>query len=177
MCFTLWVYMAVFLSATAQSFPFPTKNDKDKSYVHYTYAFAAILVLLSCLELNEQVIVQVSLSFCRFAMVFLMIYTGSTCAEEMRVKQEYLPEYVHDVSPQPPSQFFNFKGIGKMLPILVFATIYHHSLPGKNIAAVSSLPSSIFRSSFYLLIALVGMLHFEFIYIRFSPSSGGQDKA
>eukprot|EP00592_Proboscia_alata_P011496 CAMPEP_0194387006 /NCGR_PEP_ID=MMETSP0174-20130528/89551_1 /TAXON_ID=216777 /ORGANISM="Proboscia alata, Strain PI-D3" /LENGTH=340 /DNA_ID=CAMNT_0039176709 /DNA_START=187 /DNA_END=1206 /DNA_ORIENTATION=- len=128
--FTLWAYTAVFSSAMAQAFPFSTNGDEDESYLYYACAFAAIVVPLSCLELNEQVIVQVSLSFCRFAMVFLMIYTGSTCAEEMRAKQEYLPEYVHDVSPQAPSQFFNLKGIGKMLPILVFATIYHHSLPG-----------------------------------------------
>eukprot|EP00568_Trieres_chinensis_P006872 CAMPEP_0183299722 /NCGR_PEP_ID=MMETSP0160_2-20130417/6377_1 /TAXON_ID=2839 ORGANISM="Odontella Sinensis, Strain Grunow 1884" /NCGR_SAMPLE_ID=MMETSP0160_2 /ASSEMBLY_ACC=CAM_ASM_000250 /LENGTH=303 /DNA_ID=CAMNT_0025462021 /DNA_START=151 /DNA_END=1062 /DNA_ORIENTATION=+ len=89
-----------------------------------------MVVPLSCLELDEQIVVQVFLSGCRFLMVFLMVGTSKTCAEEQMDNfgtGEGDPSSDYGGGPVP---MFRPSRLHKMLPIIVFATIYHHSIPG-----------------------------------------------
>ena len=126
---TLWAYTCVFSSALAKAAPIVSGS---KDYTYYSCIFALVVVPLSCLELEEQVIVQVLLSICRFLMVTLMVVTSTGC--------EHPPEKDYDL--------VNFKGLHKMLPIIVFATIYHHSIPGlSNPVANKKKLGGIFRAT------------------------------
>ena len=83
--------------------------------------FGVIVFPMSCLELDEQVTLQVFLTGCWLLMVFLIVGTSVICAQGNNfsgmVSNEYVP-------------MFRPKGLHKMPPIIVFATSYHHSIPG-----------------------------------------------
>jgi amino acid permease len=122
LCGALWAYTSVFSSAMATALPL-FGADESFNYLCYALLFGSIVVPLSCLELDEQVPLQVFLTGCRFIMFFLMIFTSQLCA-------------VDDVGASAtltiPEQadWFRFAGLAKTLPILVFANIFHHSIPG-----------------------------------------------
>ena len=116
---TLWAYTSVFASAMAREFPFGW--DEDFAYFLYAIVFGVIVIPMSCLELDEQVTVQVFLTGCRFLMVFLMVGTSAMCAQENNFS---------GIVSNEPVPMFRPKGLHKTLPIIVFATIYHHSIPG-----------------------------------------------
>lgn len=116
---TLWAYTCVFASAMAKAAPFFAGGDVDTNYLIYAIIFASIVVPMSCMELDEQVIVQVTMTGARFLMLGLMVTTSSLCAQEQE-KTENFQE----------APMFRPSGIDKMLPIMVFAHIYHHSIPG-----------------------------------------------
>jgi len=121
----LWAYTAVFAAALSARFPIPYGGEEksaDYSYVIYAMVFGCVVVPLSCMELHEQVVVQVCLSVCRFIMLFLMLGTGADCAAGLDSGGE---EDGFD-----PAPLFRVEGLHKMLPVVVFATIYHHSIPG-----------------------------------------------
>lgn len=125
---TLWAYTCVFASSLSKAAPITT--DPERNYTYYACIFACIVVPMSCLELEEQVIVQVLLTICRFLMVSLMIFTSTNC----------------DHPAQNDYDLVNFNGLHKMLPIIVFATIYHHSIPGlSNPVADKKKLGTIFR--------------------------------
>jgi len=114
---TLWAYASVFASSMAGAAPIFSDGDQDANYLRYTLLFAAFVVPMSCLEMDEQVSLQVFLTGCRFAMVALMVFTSTSCAEDTHIVYE-------------PAPMVNFQGIPKMLPIITFGIIYHHSIPG-----------------------------------------------
>eukprot|EP00546_Thalassionema_frauenfeldii_P016594 CAMPEP_0178901756 /NCGR_PEP_ID=MMETSP0786-20121207/4218_1 /TAXON_ID=186022 /ORGANISM="Thalassionema frauenfeldii, Strain CCMP 1798" /LENGTH=402 /DNA_ID=CAMNT_0020572931 /DNA_START=323 /DNA_END=1528 /DNA_ORIENTATION=+ len=114
---TLWAYTSVFSSALARTVP--AFQDEYTNYTAYAILFAAIVVPLSCLELDEQVTVQVTLTLCRFLMLATMLLTAETCAKQASSKNA-----------KENVLLFRPEGIHKMLPIIVFAHIYHHSIPG-----------------------------------------------
>jgi len=125
---TLWAYTSVFSSALAQMWPLPswrnllgdTDTDQDvDSYLWYSILFATMVVPLSCLELNEQITVQVIMTLARFVMLFFMLSTAHQVAalDDMTTPRETVP-------------LVQWSGVHQMLPILVFAHIYHHSIPG-----------------------------------------------
>lgn len=68
----LLAYTSVFAKSCASTFPIPGVND---SYAVYLALFALIVVPLSCLELTEQVAIQVVLAGCRILLVVLMVGT------------------------------------------------------------------------------------------------------
>eukprot|EP00592_Proboscia_alata_P026555 CAMPEP_0194441770 /NCGR_PEP_ID=MMETSP0176-20130528/123367_1 /TAXON_ID=216777 /ORGANISM="Proboscia alata, Strain PI-D3" /LENGTH=82 /DNA_ID=CAMNT_0039267411 /DNA_START=10 /DNA_END=254 /DNA_ORIENTATION=- len=55
-------------------------------------------------------------------MVVLMVSTGYSCAEEARQLKEN--------TAYQPVPLVRVEGLQQMLPILVFATMYHYSIPG-----------------------------------------------
>jgi amino acid permease len=120
LCGSLWAYTSVFSSASATALPlFP--GDESFNYLSYAMVFGSVVVPLSCLELDEQVPLQVFLTLCRFVMFFLMIGTGSLCAQD---------DINHGDMQYENPDMFRFSGIAKTLPIVVFANIFHHSIPG-----------------------------------------------
>jgi amino acid permease len=117
---TLWAYTSVFASAMAKAFPAIANGDMDASYLIYALIFAAMVVPMSCMELDEQVVVQVIMTGARFLMLGLMFATSSLCAQDLAKSGDTFVE----------APMFRPSGIDKMLPIMVFAHIYHHSIPG-----------------------------------------------
>lgn len=116
---TLWAYTSVFASAMAKAAPFFAGGDFDINYLIFAIVFAAMVVPMSCMELDEQVAVQVTMTGARFLMLGLMVGTSSMCAQDMAEDKDIVD-----------APMFRFSGISKMAPIMVFAHIYHHSIPG-----------------------------------------------
>ncbi|KAG7362719.1 transmembrane amino acid transporter [Nitzschia inconspicua] len=121
LCGALWAYTSVFSSAMATALPL-FGEDAYFSYTCYAILFGCVVVPLSCLELDEQVPLQVFLTLCRFLMFFLMIGTSYLAADDEKD--------VIDVDSFEPARNFQWSGIARTLPILVFANIFHHSIPG-----------------------------------------------
>jgi hypothetical protein len=170
---TLWAYTSVFSSAMAQTIPLrkPTwghdttttttshQDNADFSYLVFALIFAALVVPLSCMELHEQVTMQVGLTMARFIMLALMLCTAESTAHHMRTAAATSsPEEEENIGgrivPVPP---IRIQGISSMVrrlrrkpafgnvrlnfshfllvvhiqvPIMVFAHIFHHSIPG-----------------------------------------------
>ena len=137
MCGLLWAYTSVFASALARAAPISstwnrsissredgTDDDETErlSYTCYAFLFGTIVVPLSCLELEEQVNVQVFLTGCRFVMLFLMLGTANLCAKDMMKLQQ---QQIHDNSTNSTgvdtsfdTPLFQPNGLYKMLPIV-----------------------------------------------------------
>jgi hypothetical protein len=137
MCGALWAYTSVFASAMAIAIPIFSSDQEDivseyashlasspasLNYLCYAIIFGCIVVPLSCLELDEQVPLQVFLTGCRFLMFFLMIGTSAICADDVS-------ETSAITGTNNEVDNFRFAGIAKTLPILIFANIFHHSIP------------------------------------------------
>ena len=116
---SLWAYICVFAGSMAKAAPFFAGGDADTNYLIYAIIFAGMVVPMSCMELDEQVTVQVMMTGARFLMLGLMVCTSSLCARDTNQAQTF-----HE------APMFRPAGIDKMLPIMVFAHIYHHSIPG-----------------------------------------------
>lgn len=132
--FALWAYVSVFSSAMAKSFPTPTGSMLNRlfedDYLCYAIIFGTIVVPLSCLDLEEQITFQVMLTCSRLLMLTFMLTTSTSCA-----KDYILANNERDIGEEQkimvePAPLFNLSGIPKALPIIVFASIYHHSIPG-----------------------------------------------
>ena len=117
----LWAYTSVFASAMATALPWFGNGDEGFNYLCYAILFGCVVVPLSCLELDEQVPLQVFLTLCRFLMFFLMIGTSHLAADDDQEASDNIAQ---------PADNFRLAGIAKTLPVLMFATIFHHSIPG-----------------------------------------------
>ena len=155
---TLWAYTSVFASAMSKKVPLLNKSTTTTTtgsssssdsflsylvsliddYTCYSIVFAMVVVPLSCMELDEQIAVQVAMTGCRFIMLALMLSTSSLCAqdtESLNVVQE-LYHQEHGIAMAEEEhhdgtyELFQISGLHKMLPIVVFALIFHHSIPG-----------------------------------------------
>lgn len=118
----LWAYTSVFASSMSEALPLFDQSN----YGWYTLMFAIIVIPMSCLELDEQVAVQVTLTGCRFLMVFLMIFTSYTCAQDTGLSTTNTIN--NNTNTEAP--MVQLSNLHQSLPILVFATIFHHSIPG-----------------------------------------------
>jgi hypothetical protein len=132
-CGALWAYTSVFSSAMAAAVPLfdstEDNNGDSMSYLCYAILFGCVVVPLSCLELDEQVPLQVLLTGCRFVMFLIMISTSHLCAEDMRVANGSIgPDSL--MSQYERVEYFRPAGLANTLPILIFANIFHHSIPG-----------------------------------------------
>ncbi len=182
MCGTLWAYTSVFSSAMARAFPifladgnsnhasvfhFAAMDDaspESLNYIFFAIIFGCIVVPLSCLELDEQVPLQVFLTACRFIMFFLMIGTSRTCADDLASRPQIASATNGNISATSTNdkiENFRWSGVAKTLPILIFANIFHHSIPGLTHPAADKrkiggvfLATNIFTTTAYLLLGL-----------------------
>ena len=70
---------SVFANACSQALPIASAfNLGNDDYLLYVAIFSSVVVPLTCMELREQVTVQVLLSLCRLVMVVIIV--GSTAA-------------------------------------------------------------------------------------------------
>jgi amino acid permease len=135
----LWAFTSVFSSALAKSFPvhvstaYQSDNDHDNnhefntSYTIYAVLYATIVVPLTCMELHEQVMVQLVMALARFLLLFLMVSTSLLCHGTL--DKCFDKENADAPSPYAPAPLVRLSGIHKMLPIMVFANIYQHGVP------------------------------------------------
>ena len=104
----------------------------DDSYPSYVLLYALIVVPMSCLELNEQKVVQIVLTGSRILMMFLMVATPLAAAFHSG-SSSAAPHFgnLDDDAPGFPAgaPLLDSSGIHKMLPVMVFAAIFHFSIP------------------------------------------------
>lgn len=117
----LWGYTAVFSSAVAVQFPIC--YDFVADYNIYTLVYAAVVIPLSCLNLDEQVVFQLMLSACRFVLIFFMIYTA--------IRATYDTDTTYFVSQQEAegAESVRFEGFYSMFSILVYSALFHNGIP------------------------------------------------
>lgn len=137
---TLWAFTSVFATSAAKSFPIYADGNLMVNYTYYAVIFASVVIPMSCLELNEQILVQVTVSLAMFMMVIVMV---TTCHSFFSF--DSVDNSTTIMSPNNPvynmnrmllqegrsdAPMVNISSVHKMLPVLVFSTIYHHSIPG-----------------------------------------------
>lgn len=129
----LWAYSSIFGSAMAQALPLHSDDD----YALYVLIYALFMVPMSMLELSEQITVQLFLSACRFLMIALIVFTPIVAAIMAPLTHD--PHFGNQLTPAAaassessisPAPLVEFSGLHLMLPIIVFAAVFHHSIPG-----------------------------------------------
>ena len=152
----LWAYTSVFASALAKEIPiFDSKDEQnhaEKDYVIYVLLFALIVVPLTCRELKEQIVIQVILAACRILMVSIMTIT--VFAFKPNFNDMTGLESVKTTTPtSTTAPMFHLSGLYHTLPIIVYAFIFHHSIPGLSHPVSRSSKrqlKSIFQSTFVI---------------------------
>jgi len=119
---TLWGFTAVFSSAVAVQFPII--HDYVADYNLYVLVYAAVVIPLSCLNLNEQVLFQLILSAFRFVLIFVMIYTVLRATHDA-------DDVTYFVSQKEPegTEHVRLQGFYSMFSILVYAALFHNGIP------------------------------------------------
>jgi len=150
----LWVFSSVFAKALTSAIPLG-----DFSYYIYLGLFALIVVPASCMELSEQVGVQVVLALCRVVMVVFMLATVliAYASEGDDGTSRHFGAVEHaDVK----EDLFHLNGLHIILPIAVYANVFHQSIPplAEPCADKKQLTSIFFATLFICIIAysLVG---------------------
>jgi amino acid permease len=113
----LWAYCTVFANALATTAPILG----DESYYFYLVVYAFVVVPMSCLELSEQVTIQIFYAICRVVMVLSMLGTVAYAVYETGSN--------YDESANNPSELVKWDGFKVIVPIALYANIFHHSLP------------------------------------------------
>lgn len=132
LCLSVYIYGAllaygtVFANSVATMFPLPAPHA-EVSYVLYLGLFAVLVIPLSCLELTEQISVQVALAFCRVLMVVCMV--GSVAAALVGGEADSFPSLTGEGG-AVGIPLWNWKGLPVFLPIACYSFIYHHSIAG-----------------------------------------------
>ena len=124
---TLWVYTSVFASTAEAVIPI---FDNEYDFYIYVGVFALIVVPLTCLELTEQIHVQVIMSICRFLMVFLMVVTTLAATWGSKQSDEIFGTPKNENVGNTFYSSNGWKNLYLLIPIVTYAYIYHHSLPG-----------------------------------------------
>lgn len=117
----LWGYTQVFASAMAVQFPIA--DGLTSAYALYTFVFALLVVPLSCLNLDEQIFLQLLLSACRFFLIGCMVI--STLQATFDVDKTYF------ITQQGPrgAELFRLEGFYCVFPIIVYSSLFHNGIP------------------------------------------------
>lgn len=92
--------------------------------------FALIVVPLSCMDLAEQVHVQVAMSALRFLALGILLL-GTTVALFLRTSSDTLPSSsIASLHPQQPLPLMRWQGLGCVLTTAIFSQLFQHSVPG-----------------------------------------------
>jgi hypothetical protein len=179
----LWAYGTVFASSFAANVPVAFFNGGAVCAVvehgvvnsaclgtFYTWlgVFALLAVPMACLELTEQIVVQVVMFAARVLVVLLMTGTvmngwatcpkGSTVFAGLPSSNTSSTDAISGGG-LPPSNMFELTGLAGLLPVATYAFIFHHSVPvlAHPVAVKSSLPS-LFASAFAVCCIAYGAL-------------------
>jgi amino acid permease len=113
----LWCYATVFSNAFSTHLPI-----NDYSYYIYLFIFSVIVIPLTCMELREQVTFQVILAIGRVIMILLMTST-------VLIKLYNESNFIGYDSYSNRVNTFNIKYLYILLPLSMYANIFHHSIP------------------------------------------------
>ncbi|KAG9389743.1 Amino acid transporter transmembrane [Carpediemonas membranifera] len=134
----LWTYAGIFASSMALAIPIPwvtTAGECDMYSEHESWkckgaywlflaVFALVVIPLSCSEMKEQAIVQVSLTLFRFFAIAVMLVTLAAA-----IARHPFSEGSRDAFPyidrRPP--IFDWHGIGQVFSTSTFSQLFHHS--------------------------------------------------
>ncbi|MDP2435344.1 MAG: hypothetical protein Q8P67_06340, partial [archaeon] len=142
----MWSYAAVFATSTATfvplvgytqanqcQYPAAANTPADEvtlcgnAYYIWMAIFACIVLPVSCLEMTEQWIIQVTLTCYRFLALTLMIITTYLAMFTGPYKS-------YGVTESPPwistDRSFRWAGFSSVFSTAVFAQMMHHSVPG-----------------------------------------------
>eukprot|EP00602_Paraphysomonas_sp_CaronLab_P013815 CAMPEP_0185041578 /NCGR_PEP_ID=MMETSP1103-20130426/41073_1 /TAXON_ID=36769 /ORGANISM="Paraphysomonas bandaiensis, Strain Caron Lab Isolate" /LENGTH=417 /DNA_ID=CAMNT_0027581379 /DNA_START=297 /DNA_END=1550 /DNA_ORIENTATION=- len=153
---TLWAYGTVFANSLTASF-----DIGEWSYYIYLLFYAAIVIPTSCLELTEQITLQVIYAACRVIMVLLMV--GSVLLAYYHSGEVYRSPDIDDAAPlaSPMSNLWDHSGLRIIIPIALFANIFHHSIPALSEPTIDKKQlSSIYASTLlccYIAYTLIGV--------------------
>ena len=136
---SLWAYTVVFITVFLDLVS--VTNNRDVNAAIYTFFFALIVVPLACLELKEQIPIQILLASSRIIMFLFMVFTTILFPEEFRDTYEVF---------KPPT-LFSFSGIHRCVPIIVFALSFQTVIPGISKETKNKRQlGGIFQFTFYL---------------------------
>lgn len=91
--------------------------------------FSAIVIPLSCIELEEQIYMQAILSLMRFVVIFAMIL-GSAVGLFLSHKNISSNGDLANNSKHFPAPIVNFSGFGVAFSTALFSQLFQHSVPG-----------------------------------------------
>ena len=189
----LWAYGTVFASSFAANVGLPGLHGgavctgKAETcidlFLAWLAVFAFVAIPLACLELREQVWVQVVMFGARILVVFLMVSTimhgWSSCAHDAVVfatdtSTASAAPAIFGGSPAPNVPLADVTGISALLPVATYAFIFHHSVPvlATPIARKDTLPS-LFRSAFLVCAVAYGALGL-IVALGFGAATNGQ---
>lgn len=114
---TLAAYTLVFTNSCVTNFPIGTY-----SYVIYLAVFGVLVVPACCMELKDQMTLQIIYSYCRALSIILMITTALYPLLFPDETAEYHPS-INDI----PA--VKWSGLQIILPIGLYAYIFQHSIP------------------------------------------------
>mmetsp|Transcript_17329 Transcript_17329/g.29304 ORF Transcript_17329/g.29304 Transcript_17329/m.29304 type:complete len:427 (+) Transcript_17329:273-1553(+) len=119
---TLWAYCTVFAKAFAAVF--------GASYELFLAIFACVVVPLSCMELSEQIYVQVSLSIFRVIMLVVMLLTTAVpYFYRIDAFGDDMSNLSYGNERMQSHADFHVDQLDVFLPVATFAFIFHHSVP------------------------------------------------
>lgn len=110
-------------SGPCNMYEVPLSSGCHETYLIYMAIFAAVVVPLSCLELKEQISIQVTLCLCRFLVVGFMILT---------ILVYVIQTGRMTVDPDPShsfKDFVDFSGFASIFTTSIYAQLFHHSVP------------------------------------------------
>lgn len=154
----LWAYSTVFAASFSANVPVFFLNNGNTCNIEeegtqclgpffvWLAVFALLSIPLSCLELKEQVYVQVTMFIARLLVVLLMTGTalgGYACDGIV------FADMSKDHKPDTP--LFTFSGLATVMPVSIYAFIFHHSVPilSQPVKDKRSLPK-VFRYAFII---------------------------
>jgi amino acid permease len=123
----LWVFSAVFGKALA--YHLTIGDNVEWSYAFYLVLFAAIVVPLSCMELTEQIAMQVTLAAMRIVMMVAMLGTLLPSLLNKDITRPFIDENSDVLDDGGSSVMMRIENIHHIIAIGAYAFIFHHSVP------------------------------------------------
>jgi amino acid permease len=117
----LWAYATVFSNSMAANI-----SLGSYSYYIYLFLFSIVVVPISCMELNEQIKVQVALAYCRGIMIVFMV---GTVLYEMSRKDHSVNAFLQGNVGSGSDHTVEWDGLRIILSTACYAYIFHHSIP------------------------------------------------
>jgi amino acid permease len=158
----LWAYASVFSHSFAALYPV----FGSRSFEMYLFLFACFVIPFSVMELSEQAIVQVVLSFFRFCMFSIMFATVIEATKSG--KNEFQLDSVPRIHLENDLFDFHISKIQYLLPIAAFAFLFHHAIPSlAHSTHKKSWLKSLFTISIilcaisYIILGLVVSIYFQ----------------
>ena len=146
-----WSYASIFASGLADMLPITKASNADTDYYIYIGIFAAVVVPMSCMNLSDQVLVQLVFLVTRMVMVLLMVFSvaASWVSDE--------PHFDEYIGPAKGVPLFHFPSVFLLLGTSIFSCSYQFAVPGITdaVANKDSVLMKVFGSTCLFIFATV----------------------